>query len=215
MTIKSQSLMIGLVVLLSVVASWAVGQGAPPQPAPANAGHRTAVVDLVRIFEECSQIKDLESQMRISREDFMREGDRRQKAIEAKDQELKAFKPDSDDYRKRRDELMRMRIEATVWAQVTEAGQEQKMFDWTALVYKKAVAATNGVATSLGYDLVLQRRVFEPTKMPEASVQALRRAIQGQSVVFNVPQVDLTNLVLARMNADHQAAARAGPPAGP
>lgn len=208
---KAKALVIvGLGLVTAVAVTRGAGQpGAAGPPAQVPGLHRTAVLDLVRIFEECAQIKDLNAQMGKARQDYVREVEQRQQSLKAKETELIAFKVGTDDFRRRRDDLMRMRIQSTVWAEVTEAGLEQRMFDWTALIHAKAVEATRQIANDRGYDVVLQHREIAPERMAEQRVQNLRRAIQGQAVVCHTAQVDITNLVLARMDAEYRAARQA------
>lgn len=177
----------------------------PSAAAPAGAS-KTAVLDVVRIFNECLEIKDLNEKMRRAREDFTLEVKRRQEAITAKQRELSAYKAGTPKYEDLRRELVRMNIEYRAWGEVTESDLERQRFDWTRVVYEKTITASERVSLAEGYDVVLQWSAFRPEEMPEQSVQGLRLAIHQRSVVYHDPRVDITGKVIQQMDDQYRAA---------
>jgi Skp family chaperone for outer membrane proteins len=188
------------------LALW-VGQsmGQPASSAPAADAGRVAVVDVVRIFNECAQIKDLNDKMKQDSDDFTKEANQRRKVIEDKQIALGAFTPGTSDYESRRKELIRLNIEANVWLKVTEQGLDQEKFDWTRIIYQQTVAAAGEVARERGIELVLQSSEFRPLEI-EQSIQALRRVIQDRPVLYSAAQADITDAVIRRLDRNYQAA---------
>ena len=194
-----------ILVAAATIAAAAFSQGQPNAPAAGAADQRMAVVDLVRIFNECAQILDLNDMIRTMNDDYGKEAAQRRKAIEEKQAELGAFKPGTADYETRKKNLIRMNIEANVWLKVKEQEIDQLKFDWTRIVYEKSLLVIAELGKERGFDVVLQKMEFKPFEI-EQNVQNLRRLIQDRAVLYNSPDIDITEKVVQRMNAAYKAA---------
>ena len=194
-----------LLVLLAcgLVVTQSLGQSAGT--AVPRAASPVAVIDLVRIFAECAQIKDLNEMIRQKRDDITREGNQRKEVIESKQSALSAFQPGKADYEARRKELVRLNTDANVWFKLMEDEIDRDMFHWTRVIYEQTMEIAGQVARESGYAVVLHRSEFKPFDI-EQSVQTLRRFIQDRSVVYNIPDVDITDIVIRRMDAAYAAA---------
>ncbi len=177
--------------------------GGTPPAAP-NGPHPVAVIDLVRVFNECAQIQDLNEQIKQKTGELEKEAEQRRSVIEQKQIELTAFQPGKSDYESRRKELMRLNVEANVWFKMAEEDLEREKFTWTQYIYEESAKKAGEVATEKGYDVVLQRAPFKPKEI-EQSVQALRRMIQDRTVLYNVPEIDITDIVIRRLDAAYRA----------
>ena len=181
-----------------------MGQGTPGSSS-ATSPQRVAVLDLVRVFNEAAQILDLNDEIRKSNDDYTKEATQRRKVIEEKQLELSAFKPGSPDYEARRKNLIHMNIDANVWLKVSEQEIEQRRFDWTRVVYEKAVQAAGEIAKQRGYDLVIQKFDFKPDIIADQNLQGIQRLIRERTVVYNIPEIDITDTVIQKMNATYKA----------
>lgn len=186
-------------------------------PTGLGGSHTVAVLDIVRIFLDTAQIKDLNDHMRQKTEDYTAELKTRSEALNAKKLELQAFKPGTPDYEKRRKDLVRMNAEAIGWSKATEDDLDQQKFDWTVEVYKQAIDAATVVAKSRGFDLVIQKTEFKPAEISDRSVQALRSMIQSRTVIHSIPEVDITDDVIRVMDQAYKSkpAPRPTPPPAP
>lgn len=202
---RSFFLMIPLAIVGLVLAGASQGWGQPSPGVLAGADHAVATLDMVRIFSECAQIKALNEQIRRRTEEITKEAQMRREVIEGKQEELTAFLPGTADYEDRRRALMKLNVDANVWFKMEEEAIEQDRFHWTRVIYQQAASAAGKVAKERGYDVVLQRMDFKPFEI-EQRVQTLRRMIQERIVVYNVPEVDITDLVVRRLDAAYQAA---------
>jgi len=173
-------------------------------PAIAGAGHPVAVLDLIRVFNECAQINDLNEMIRRKTEEITKEANQRREVIENKRIELTAFQPGKPDYEARRKDLTRLNIDANVWLKMAEEEIESERFHWTRIIYEQAERAAAKTAKERGYDAVLQRTEFKPFEI-EQSVPALRRMIQERFVVYSVPEIDITDLVIRQLDAMYKA----------
>lgn len=179
-----------------------------PTTAPANRipppGTQVAVVDIVRIFDECDQIKDLNVVLRDAKESVEKEAEARKKVLSQKEVELAAFSPDSPDYAPRRDEFARLNIEANVWLQVKRAQMAREHFNWTRIVYEDLNRAVAQVGRERGFLVVLQKREFRPDLVEEGNVENLRQMIHARAVIYLDDSLDITDAVLKKMNTDYR-----------
>lgn len=197
------AVVVGFVLLASATIAQVTSE---PDAKPALSGsHTVAVLDLVRIFNECAQIQDLNEMMKQQTEEAAKEAQQRRRVIEDKQSELSAFRPGTQDFVDRRKDLARLNIDANVWFKVTEQVMDQDKFDWTRVIYENVMKSTGEIARQRGFDVVLLRNEFKPDDI-EQSVPALRRAIQERSVVWNVPEIDITDLVIRKLDQDYKAA---------
>ncbi len=173
--------------------------------APSGGDCCVAMVDFVRIFNECDQIKDLNEILRKQEVDIQSEAKQRQKVIEDKQIELSAFQPGTPDFQLRRKDLIRLGTEANVWLKVAEQDMENQKFDWTKVVYKNAVQVVGQLSNERGYKMVLQYKEFVPDDTDQ-SLQTIRRMIQDRAVVHAEKDTDITDEVIRRLNGLYRAA---------
>jgi Skp family chaperone for outer membrane proteins len=185
------------------------GQSQSTEPSAGLAARSGAgpivVVDLVRIFNECEQIKDLNESIRKKTEEVNQEAAQRKKVIDEKRDLLSAFQPGSSDHEGRRKDLVRLNVEANVWLKLAEEDMDNQKFVWTRIIYEKAVKAATDLAQQRGYLAVVQRVEFKPDEV-EPNVQALRRMIQERTVIYNLPEIDITEAIIRRLDAEYKAA---------
>jgi Skp family chaperone for outer membrane proteins len=196
---------------IAAVLGWGLAQStgqvktteAPSSASPRAAANSLAVLDLVRVFAECDQIKNLNEMIRRKSEEVAAEASQRKKVIEDKREQLTAFQSGTTDYDVRRKELMRLNIEANVWLKTSEDEVEGLKFEWTRIIYEKAVKAAGDLAEQRGIAAVIQRVEFKPDEI-ESNVQALRRMIQERTVIYNAPELDITDDVIRRLNVEYK-----------
>ena len=201
--------LLGFVAAIGVGVTQSAGQpglaaGAAP-PAAATGSRPIAVLDLVRVFNECAQIKDLNEMIRQRTDEVTKEANQRKEVIDNKNRELEAFQAGKPDYENRRKDLMRLNVEANVWFKMQEEELEREKFEWTRTIYERSIVVAGEIAKEQGYDAVLQRVDFKPTEI-EQTVQTLRRVLQDRIVIYNVPEIEITDVVVRRLDAQYNAA---------
>ena len=200
--------LLGFVAAIGVGVTQSAGQpgpaaGAAP-PAAATGSRPIAVLDLVRVFNECTQIKDLNEMIRQRTDEVTKEANQRKEVIDNKNRELEAFQAGKPDYENRRKDLMRLNVEANVWFKMQEEELEREKFEWTRTIYERSIVVAGEIAKEQGYDAVLQRVDFRPTEI-EQTVQTLRRVLQDRIVIYNVPEIEITDMVVRRLDAQYNA----------
>ncbi len=175
-----------------------VGQGPATWPAT-----RAATVDVVRIFNDFQQTKDLNDELSRRGDSLKKEiGDKR-KILENKKTELEAFKMDSPDYNKRFQELMKQDIEFTTWGQYMQAQVEAEHRVWLKRTYQQIIDAAKQIATERGIDVVMYS---DAPAIEGDTLDAMRENIRRRKILWANTQSDITELVLQRLNRDYEKA---------
>lgn len=195
---NQRKLLIPVVALLGVCV-W-VGATSMAQSGGGGSAAGFVVVDVVRVFDDCDQIKDLNDLFKRANENFQKEGEARKKTLAQKEAELNAFSPDSPDYAPRRKEFARLTIEANVWLETTRADLRRDFFNWTRVVYEECLKSVEEVARQRGSTLVLQRRPFKPETINDENLDNLRQMIHSRAVVHSDESIDITESVIRSMN---------------
>ncbi|HWL95009.1 MAG TPA: OmpH family outer membrane protein [Phycisphaerae bacterium] len=209
-SIKSAAFATGLLAALVLAAKSSGQPDSPPAGSRGTANSSASdccigIVDFVRIFNECEQIKDLNEALRKQEVDVQAEAKQRQDVIENKQVELSAFKTGSPDYQQRRKDLIRLGTEANVWLKVSEQDLENQKFDWTKVVYQKAVEVVSNLSRERGLKVVLQYKEFSPDDTDQ-TLASIRRMIQERAVVYAENDTDMTDEVIKRLNETYRAA---------
>lgn len=202
----NRKMIVALVIIASAYATMTVAQNtSAPAPQPSkDCCHVVGVLDLVRVFNEANQIQDLNDMMKEQAEQFAKEAEQRRKIIEDKQNHLQALRPGTQEHSDLRRDLLRLNIDANVWLKTSEAQVDQDKFEWTKVIYEKTVRISGEVSKERGYDVVLLRNTFKPDEI-ELNVNTLRRYLQDRTVIYNTPEVDVTDIVIRRLNEEYKA----------
>lgn len=194
--------LLGALLAVSLFVAHSLAQAAPE--AAGSAPTRIAVIDFVRVFNECAQIKDLNEFFRQKQDELETEGRQRQKVIEGKRIELSAFQPGSVDYERIRKDFLRLGTEANVWLKMSEQDLESRRFDWTRVIYQNALDAAERIAAEQNFDVILQYKPFNADDI-EPTLVAIRRIISTRSVVFRRGEIEITAEVIRRLDTTYKA----------
>ena len=175
-----------------------VGQNGATWPAT-----RAATVDVIKIFNDFQQTKDLNDELSKRGDALKKEITDKRKVLENKKTELEAFKQDSPDYMKRFSELMKQDIEFTTWGQYMQAQVEAEHRVWLKRTYQQIIDAAKQIATERGIDVVMYTDV---PAIEGESLDAMRDNIRRRKILWANPQADITESVLQRLNRDYDKA---------
>ena len=182
-----------VIVLLASPASFA-------QVAPA--GGAVVVCDVVSVFNDYDRAKDLTEDFRLRSEGISQERDRRAALIQAGQEELQGLLPGSPDYETKLQDVQRQAIEAEAWQQykMTLAGRDHHRL--TTEMYEEILTMVQTVAEQQGHSLVLFR---EGRSTQTESIQQLLAQVENRKVLYSSPRIDITPVVLARLNQQYHA----------
>jgi len=166
--------------------------------APTAAAERIAVASPGQIFNSIQETKDISAL----------EAERQQKEQKVRDltQALQLLKPDSPGYADTRSEAERKSVDYEVWVKVTQADQERDAKLQLRALWDKVTASVAEVATQKGYDLVLaDSREEIPDDIDRVTGEQLQALIHTRNVLYASAQTDITQDVIASMDAKYKA----------
>jgi len=193
------------------------GVASAQNPAAAAPPTRTAVVDLVRVFNDSQQIKDLNELFRQRRQALSDEAANRRKVLDEAEIKLRAYRPDSPDFDKVRREFSDQQIAFKVWTESKQQEVRGDEFRWMDLMYQDSCVVIQKLAGQRGIDLVMLSEPFSAEAAQE-DLAALQAQIRARKVVYFSQRIDLTASVVEELNRAYQArggaaAIRGGAPA--
>lgn len=172
----------------------AVAQTAPP---------KVAVVDVPLVSDAYARTGDLEQEFEVLRLKFNEERKRRGEEILKKREQVAAqFKPGTEDFLKRQEEIMMLEARLKFFEQSEGVKLEIAITTSLRTLFEDIKRMISIVATEKGFDVVLAAEQL-PAQIPDAN--ALKNQILMQKVLYFNPRVDLTSEVSARLNSEYQA----------
>jgi Skp family chaperone for outer membrane proteins len=175
----------------------ATAQTAPPT--------KVATVNPAKVFQQLQETNDLKAAMENKRKTLeAQEFEKRQKIKDL--QALRdQLKPDAPQYNDRNRDLLNATIEFQVWGQMMQAEVQREQKTQMKHLFDKITAAVQEVATTKGIDLVIAEQRPEIENIDQLNVEQLRALINSRNVLFAAPQIDLSNDVIAAMDAKYKA----------
>jgi outer membrane protein len=178
-----------------------------PLPAAAQTpAAKVAIANPARIFNEIQETKDLKAKMESDRKTL--EATELEKRTQLRDltAQRDALKPDSQAYAELNQKLLQASIEFEVWGRMQQAEVQRRQKQQMVALFNKITAAVAKVATQQGIDLVIaEQRPEIPDNLDPVDINVLRNLINQRNVLFNTPAVDLSDKVIATMDADYKA----------
>lgn len=164
---------------------------------------KVAVVDIVKVFDTFEQTVVLNKKLDAHTKELGEEAEKRAKQAQAEQDALQAFAPDSAEWFKQNEKVKKMVFENEVWRQIErdQIGESHKR--WVVRTYQMMIGEIEKAAKAHGVDVVLTR---ERLKADVGDSKALLAQILNIKVVYadSSPDVDLTEEVLANLNAEFQ-----------
>jgi Skp family chaperone for outer membrane proteins len=200
-------------VLVTAAVVWMVSAtlSAARNDAPAAAspaGTKVGVVDLVRVFNDFKQTKALNQKMQDYRNKLGEQKDKRQQEINAERAALDAFSPDSADWFKRNEELKKKRFEFEIWQAMESDALTEHHLRWVKRTYESVTKEIADVAKQRGLQLVVTREEMDTPSTNDTSkiLQATFQQILNRKVVYSDSNIDVSDEVLANLNAGFEKA---------
>jgi len=199
--------------LLAAALLWSLlaGPGAAQEPARTAAEPtKIAVVDARTVFSDMQETQDFKKKMDDQVRQFKADMDRRGQELNAKKSALDLIKPDSAQYQQLSKDYFAAALEMKNWQDMSNMELEHTQKVQMKALFDKIEAGAAELAAQRGYDLVLasQHSDIDPEKMNIAEVQA---RLSQRNVLYAAPRVDLTNDLLALLDARYKNAAGTAP----
>jgi len=169
---------------------------------------RIGTVNTAKVFQEMMETKDLRQKMDSDAKAIKDEGERRENALKELQKKRDLFNEGSTDYDKANKDLVEQAIATRAWQELTKAEvlRQQKM--QMRNLFNKIEDATKDVATAKKLDLVFVDQKLElpndAKTMEQITADQLRQLINQRTIIFNNGRLDITNEVLAAVDAKYK-----------
>jgi Skp family chaperone for outer membrane proteins len=189
-----------LVAVLACAAPAARAQGQQGQPT------RVAVADPARIFNDMQETKDLKSRLEAERNNLAAEEKNRRQKLQDLEAARNLLKPDSQQFADANKQLLQAAIEFETWGKLTQNDVQRNQKQQMRSLFDKITAAAGEVAKQKGYDVVIADQRPDLASIEQLNVNQLRDLINQRNVLYANPTIDITNDVIAALDAQHKAA---------
>jgi Skp family chaperone for outer membrane proteins len=193
---------------LCVLALSAVAFVLPARVAWAQEGPHIGIVNPAKNFNEMQETKDLKQKMESDRQAIQAEAKKRADDLEEAKKARALFTEGTDDFNKKNQEMIRKAVELQVWQEMIKADLARQQKTQMKNLFEKIEAATKEVAEAKKLDLVLVEQKIDlpsdPNTMEQINVDQLRNLINQRSVMYSNGKFDITNDVLASVDAKYK-----------
>lgn len=156
------------------------------------------VVSVRTVFETCKRNTEYRRQSQAEQTKILAELESLSKAIDSEKAGLKALKPGTDDYLNAMKDMLQKQANFEVQQEYYKQQISSKDQQYTEQLYKDILAATAKVAQQKQLDIVLEKDVVD---LPAPNAQELLMAIRMQKVLYSGGAIDITEPVIAELNA--------------
>jgi Skp family chaperone for outer membrane proteins len=185
----------------------AVVLGAMALPSVAMAQAKVAIANTAKILNDIQETKDLNQKISNDLKTLDAERQTRQQKVTDAQAARDQLKPDVPQWADRNKEMLQLRIEFEIWAQMQQMNLQTQQKQQMRTLFNKITQSVSEIATQKGIDLVLaEQKVEIPENLEQINVDQLKAVIGQRNVLFvNSSAVDITNDVITAMDAKYKA----------
>ncbi|MDB5321828.1 MAG: hypothetical protein JWN40_3459 [Phycisphaerales bacterium] len=179
----------------------------PSRLVAAQDSPRIATVNPAKVFNDMKETKDLKQKMESDRTAIQNEAKRRADDLEEAKKKLTIFNEGSEEYNKASKEVIEKAVGLQTWQELIKADLARQQKAQMKNLFEKIEQATKEVAETKKIDLVIVEQKIElpsdPNTMGQITVDQLRGLINQRSLMYNNGKFDITNDVLANVDAKY------------
>jgi len=166
---------------------------------------RIATVNPAKVFSEMQETKDLKQKMEADRKTITDEGQRKGAEVEDAKKRRALFNEGTDDFNKANKEYLEKVISAQAWQELIKADLQRQQKSQMKNLFEKIEQATKEVAQAKKIDIVIvEQKTDLPSDLDQINVDQLRGLINQRTILFNNGRFDITNDVLAAVDAKYK-----------
>ena len=188
------------VVLVAVAALFVSLSSTDAQSVAKVTAGKLAVVNVSKVLTECQEYLERQKETEKRGTEVRAEMGKIKEEVDTISEELKnVYEPGSKEYSEKLKVWFdkKARLEAIKQYQEETLTIETRV--WTEALYKKLEAATGQVARELDLTLVVNK---DDTDLASTrNIQELFAVIRGRQVIYNAPTLDITGMVIEKMDA--------------
>lgn len=201
--------------LMPVVAAMTLVCAATLPASAQDASTKVGVANTGQIFSQIKETKDLQQKIQEHGKSLGQQEQAKRANLAALQEARNQFKPESQQYQDKNQELMRAAIEFETWGRLNQADVQREKKQQMKYLFDKIEAAVSEVGKQRGLDLVVADQRGEITNVDQLNEDQLRVALNQRIVLYSSSKVDLTNDVIAYMDKNYKAPAASGATAAP
>lgn len=159
-----------------------------------------ACVDLDKTFSQLEQLKDADSRRERIKSEMDRKIETLKEELQGLSEELESFKPGSATYLEAERKAIARSGDLNALQAFSELRREREVAEATREAYLAIRRACGELANEMKIDVVLIDDSIPP--IFAADLQTTRNQINGRRVLYTNPQLDISDLVVERLNAE-------------
>ena len=167
---------------------------------------KIATVNAAKVFNEIQETKDLKSKMENDQKNLQAQDLEKKTKLKDLQSARDALKTDAPQYNDANKQLMQAAIDYEVWQRIQGADIQRLQKQQMLAIFNKITTSVAEVATQKGLDLVIAEQKPEvPDNLDQINVDQVRLLINQRNVLYSTPAVDVSNDVIASMDAKYKA----------
>jgi len=194
---------------LCTFALTAVALVLPARLASAQDAPKIATVNTAKVFNEMLETKDLKQKMDSDGAAIKAEGERRKADLEDAQKKRALFNEGTADFEKANRELIEKAVAMQAWQELIKQDMLRQQKVQMRNLFIKIEEATKEVADAKKLDLVFVDQKIElnldAKTMEQINADQLRSLINQRTIMYNNGRLDITNDVLAAVDAKYKA----------
>lgn len=196
--------------LMPVVAAMTLVCAAAIPASAQDASTKVGVANTGQIFSQIKETKDLQLKIQEHGKTLAQQEQAKRANLNALQEARNQFKPESQQYQDKNQELMRAAIEFETWGRLNQADIQREKKQQMKYLFDKIEGAVGEVAKQRGLDLVVADQRGDIPNLDQLNEDQLRSALNQRIVLYSGSKVDITNDVIALMDKNYKAPAAAG-----
>jgi Skp family chaperone for outer membrane proteins len=179
----------------------------PSRPVAAQDVPKIATVNLVRVFGEMQETKDLQQKMDAERKSLEDEKANREKQLNEIKQQRTLFTEGSEDFNKKNKELIDKMVSLKAWQELVNYDQLRQRKAQFKGLFDKIEQVTKEIAEQRKIDIVLvEHRPDWPSGeiMEQLNLEQVRGVINQRTVIYNNGKFDITADVVTALDKKYK-----------
>jgi Skp family chaperone for outer membrane proteins len=190
---------------LALVVLGLIGLNLPGRAALAQDGPRIATVNLVKVFSEMQETKDLQQKMDAERKAIEDELQKRSKDLTDIQQQRNILVEGSEEYNKKNKELIEKTVAARAYQELINADQLRQRKAQFKTLFEKIESTTKEIAEQKKIDIVLvEHRPDFPASLEQFNLDQVKGLINQRTVLYNNGRFDITADVVQSLDAKYK-----------
>ncbi len=168
---------------------------------------KVGTVDAVRVLNDMQETRDLKQKLENDRAALIGEGQKKEENIKNLRQQRDMLRTDHPQYAEKQKQVMEAELEFRVWNEFMQADYQRRQKLQIVTLFHKVEGAIKEVAEQKQLDLVLSKQSAElPENLDKVSFEQVKEWMYQRSLLFAAERLDITNEVIASLDARYKAA---------